>query len=98
MPGAIGSIAAAWSRSATWIRQSAGQKVFSRMNSVSTAMKSLFPMRSQNSNRAALVSLNGWTCIARLYRDRNSSVKGRGVAVRVDLGDDRNINKKKKKK
>ena len=49
MPGASGSIAAACSRSATCIRHSSGQKVFSRMNSVSTAIAACFRQAEHSS-------------------------------------------------
>ncbi len=49
MSSASGSISAVAPGEAIWIRQSSGQKVVSRMNSVSTVTKSDFP----NSRMAA---------------------------------------------
>ncbi len=56
-PGTCGSMIAASSNVATWTRQSFGQKVVSRMNSVSTVTKSAALRRSVRAASASVVSM-----------------------------------------
>src|SRR6476469_1793713 len=79
MPSAIGSIAAASFSSAIWIRHNSGQKVFSRMNSVSTATKRDLARRAQSSARVALSLISGWICM-RWPIAPSCALTNRGVA------------------
>ena len=63
VPGDNGSISAVTPGAAIWIRQSSGQKVVSRMNSVSTVTNSDFPNSSMTESSSVWVVI---TCMKSL--------------------------------